>query len=105
MRLARWKALSSLEVILRFAIRLCLRSLMLEVTLSGWVTLSGLERFSLLVGKFTGHVSLSVTLKTSAFFTIFPFIGFSEEGRCFECNRQGHMARECPNKKRQPFKS
>src|SRR6266436_6426043 len=78
MRLARWKALSSLEVILRFAIRLRLGSLVLEVTLLGWVTLSGLERLSFLVGTFTGHVSLLVTLKTSAFFTIFPFIGFSE---------------------------
>ena len=25
---------------------------------------------------------------------------FRKEGRCFECNRQGHMARQCPNKKR-----
>ena len=24
------------------------------------------------------------------------------EGRCFECSRQGHMARECPTKKKQP---
>ena len=25
------------------------------------------------------------------------------EGRCFECSKQGHMARECPSKKRQPL--
>ena len=30
---------------------------------------------------------------------------FRQEGRCFECHKQGHMARECPNKKRQPFQS
>ena len=29
------------------------------------------------------------------------------QGRCFHCDRQGHMARECPSKKtqQQPFKS
>jgi hypothetical protein len=27
------------------------------------------------------------------------------EGRCFNCDRQGHMARECPYKKRQQFGS
>jgi hypothetical protein len=29
---------------------------------------------------------------------------FRKEGRCFECNQQGHMARFCPNKKAQTFK-
>jgi hypothetical protein len=29
---------------------------------------------------------------------------YRDEDRCFECNRQRHMARECPSKKRQPFK-
>jgi hypothetical protein len=29
---------------------------------------------------------------------------YKKEGRCFECNKQGHMARECPNKKTQAFK-
>jgi hypothetical protein len=35
---------------------------------------------------------------------------YRKEGRCFECNKQGHMARECPNKPRKmsqykpPFK-
>jgi hypothetical protein len=24
------------------------------------------------------------------------------EGRCFECSKQGHMARQCPNKKQKP---
>jgi hypothetical protein len=28
-----------------------------------------------------------------------------KEGRCFECSRQGHMARDCPYKKKQkPFR-
>ena len=26
---------------------------------------------------------------------------FRKEGHCFECNRQGHMARSCPSKKNQ----
>jgi hypothetical protein len=26
------------------------------------------------------------------------------EGRCYECSQQGHMAKHCPNCKRQPFK-
>jgi hypothetical protein len=26
------------------------------------------------------------------------------EGRCFRCDRQGHMARECPLRKQQPYK-
>jgi hypothetical protein len=26
------------------------------------------------------------------------------EGRCYECSQQGHMAKHCPNRKRQPFK-
>jgi len=26
------------------------------------------------------------------------------QGRCFECGKQGHMASECTNKKRQPFR-
>jgi hypothetical protein len=25
---------------------------------------------------------------------------FCQEGRCFECQKQGHMARYCPNKKK-----
>jgi Zinc knuckle len=29
---------------------------------------------------------------------------YKKEGRCFECDKQGHMARECPNKKTQAFK-
>jgi hypothetical protein len=29
---------------------------------------------------------------------------FRKEGRCFRCDKQGHMARECPTKKQQPFK-
>ena len=29
---------------------------------------------------------------------------FKLEGRCFNCDKQGHMARECPSKKKQPFK-
>lgn len=27
---------------------------------------------------------------------------FRQEGRCFECHKQGHMARHCPNKKKKP---
>ena len=26
------------------------------------------------------------------------------EGRCFKCSKQGHMAKECPTKKRQSYK-
>ena len=26
------------------------------------------------------------------------------EGRCFECSKQGHMAKECSTKKRQLYK-
>ena len=29
---------------------------------------------------------------------------FKLEGRCFNCDKQGHMARKCPSKKKQPFK-
>jgi hypothetical protein len=29
---------------------------------------------------------------------------YKKEGRCFECDKQGHMAHECPNKKTQAFK-
>jgi hypothetical protein len=28
-----------------------------------------------------------------------------EQGRCFNCEKQGHMARECPAKKKQSFRS
>jgi len=28
---------------------------------------------------------------------------FKREGRCFNCDRQGHMARECPGRKQQAF--
>jgi hypothetical protein len=28
---------------------------------------------------------------------------YRSEGRCFECDRQGHMARDCPTKKKQAF--
>ena len=31
-------------------------------------------------------------------------IRFKQEGRCFNCDKQGHMACECPSKKKQPFK-
>ena len=27
-----------------------------------------------------------------------------QEGRCFRCSKRGHMARDCPEKKEQPFK-
>ena len=27
-----------------------------------------------------------------------------QEGRCFRCSKRGHMARDCPDKKEQPFK-
>jgi Zinc knuckle len=30
---------------------------------------------------------------------------FKKEGRCFYCDKQGHMARECPSKKHQSFSS
>ena len=29
---------------------------------------------------------------------------FRKEGRCFRCDKQGHMARECPTRKQQPFR-
>jgi len=28
---------------------------------------------------------------------------FKAEGRCFRCDKQGHMARECPERKQQAF--
>lgn len=28
---------------------------------------------------------------------------FKREGRCFRCDKQGHMARECPERKQQPL--
>ena len=31
-------------------------------------------------------------------------IAHRKEGRCFECSKQGHMARDCPNKPKRPTK-
>jgi Zinc knuckle len=30
---------------------------------------------------------------------------FKKEGRCFNCDKQGHMARKCPDKKCQSYQS